>query len=80
MTALANLAWDIVLRKRAEDALRDSLAEKEVLLQEVHHRVKNNMAAIIGLFEMQRQALDDPSARTVLAETEQQGAGHEPGT
>ncbi len=68
VTALANLAWDIVLRKRAEDALRDSLAEKEVLLREVHHRVKNNMAAIIGLFEMQRQALEDPAARTVLAE------------
>jgi PAS domain S-box-containing protein len=68
VTTLANLAWDIVLRKRAEDALRDSLAEKEVLLREVHHRVKNNMAAIIGLFEMQRQAMDDPGARTILAE------------
>jgi len=68
VTTLANLAWDIVLRKRAEEALHDSLAEKELLLREAHHRVKNNMAAIIGLFEMQRQAMDDPGAKTILAE------------
>ena len=59
---------DITATKAAEEALRLSLAEKEVLLREVHHRVKNNMAAIIGLFELQRQAMDDPLARTVLTE------------
>ena len=59
---------DITARKEAEAALQQSLAEKEVLLREVHHRVKNNMAAIIGLFELQRQSLDDPKGRTVLAE------------
>jgi PAS domain S-box-containing protein len=68
VTTLANLAWDIVLRKRAEDALHDSLAEKEVLLREVHHRVKNNMAAIIGLFEIQRQAIADTDAKNILGE------------
>lgn len=66
--ALMNIAADITARKEAEAALQRSLAEKEVLLREVHHRVKNNMAAIIGLFELQRQSLDDPTARTVLAE------------
>lgn len=66
--ALMNIAMDISDRKAAEAALQQSLAEKEVLLREVHHRVKNNMAAIIGLFEMQRQNLDNPAARTVLAE------------
>ncbi|MBV5318875.1 MAG: PAS domain S-box protein [Desulfobulbaceae bacterium] len=59
---------DISERKRAEDALQDSLAEKEVLLREVHHRVKNNMAAIIALFNLQRQAMEDPQVQAALAE------------
>ena len=59
---------DITGRRQAEEALRATLAEKDVLLREVHHRVKNNMAAIIGLFDLQRQAMDDPQTRTVLAE------------
>jgi len=68
VSTLAKLAWDIVLWKRADIALNQSLAEKEVLLREVHHRVKNNMAAIIGLFDMQRQSMEDEGARTILAE------------
>jgi two-component sensor histidine kinase/CHASE1-domain containing sensor protein len=55
-------------RKQAEAALRTSLAEKEVLLKEVHHRVKNNLAAIIGLVDMQGQTLGDEPSRTALAE------------
>ena len=59
---------DITERKQTEDALQVSLAEKEVLLREVHHRVKNNMAAIIGLFNLQRQAMEDPQVQAVLAD------------
>jgi PAS domain S-box-containing protein len=59
---------DITERKQAEDALQVSLAEKEVLLREVHHRVKNNMAAIISLFNLQRQAMEDPQVQAVLAD------------
>ena len=59
---------DITERKQAEEALRTLLAEKDVLLREVHHRVKNNMAAIIGLFNLQRRAMNDPQAKTVMAE------------
>jgi len=66
--ALMNIVRDISKRKQAEAALRASLADKEVLLREVHHRVKNNLAAIVGLFELQRQAMEDPQALTVLAE------------
>ena len=61
-------ARDITAYKRADEALHQSLAEKEVLLREVHHRVKNNMAAIIGLFDMQRQSMEDEGTRTILAE------------
>lgn len=61
-------ARDISKRKMAEEALQNSLAEKEVLLREVHHRVKNNLAAIIGLFDLQRQTMADSGARTILRE------------
>jgi PAS domain S-box-containing protein len=61
-------ARDITAYKRANEALHQSLADKEVLLREVHHRVKNNMAAIIGLFEMQQLAMEDSTARTLLGE------------
>jgi len=59
---------DITDRKKTENALHTSLAEKEVLLKEVHHRVKNNLAAIMGLLDLQGQMMDNESARAALLE------------
>ncbi|MFH0782215.1 MAG: PAS domain S-box protein [Pseudomonadota bacterium] len=59
---------DITARKQAEDALRASLLEKGILLKEVHHRVKNNLAAIMGLVETQAQALDNKTARHAMTD------------
>jgi PAS domain S-box-containing protein len=59
---------NITAHKKSEEHLRAALAEKNVLLREVHHRVKNNLAAIISMLNMQRQLIKDTVGRDVLAE------------
>lgn len=53
---------DITDRKLVEKELKASLKEKDVLLREVHHRVKNNLAAIKGLLDLQREVISDKIA------------------
>lgn len=59
---------DVSERKQAEGRIRDLLAEKEMLLREVHHRVKNNMFVVQGLLTLQAGAQADGAARDVLLE------------
>ena len=59
---------DISGRKKIEQDLRAALEEKMVLLREVHHRVKNNLAIIAALLEMQQEEVKDPAAAAVLTD------------
>ncbi|HEX2873028.1 MAG TPA: histidine kinase dimerization/phosphoacceptor domain -containing protein [Polyangiaceae bacterium] len=58
-------------RQKAQEALRVSLAEKETLLQEVHHRVKNNLQVVASLINLQSRQVSDVGARGVLEATKQ---------
>jgi PAS domain S-box-containing protein len=60
----------IKLRKEMENAIKSSLQEKEILLKEIHHRVKNNMQIILSLLNLQKEYVDDAQALNVLQESQ----------
>ncbi len=69
-TGLAGFALDISEMKRMEEKLRRSLQEKETLLQETNHRIKNNLAVIISLLRIQSRDIIDEKAKGLFLESE----------
>ncbi|MBN3959350.1 PAS domain S-box protein [Nostoc sp. NMS8] len=61
---------ELVQRQKAQVKLKAALAEKEVLLKEVHHRVKNNLQIVSSLLQLQSQTLKDPEVIKVLRESQ----------
>ncbi|MBD1997791.1 AAA family ATPase [Leptolyngbya sp. FACHB-541] len=64
------LQQEVSDRRRAEEQLRHSLSEREVLLKEIHHRVKNNLQIISGLLQLQAQSVTDTAATNILRESQ----------
>ena len=63
------IAYDITERKEIDRAIRSALKEKEVLLQEVHHRVKNNLQVISSMLNLQKSFVNDPETLNLLEES-----------
>ena len=57
---------DITERKNAEQSLKSSIHDKEILLQEVYHRTKNNMGVISSFLELQAASVDNPEVDRII--------------
>jgi two-component sensor histidine kinase len=67
--SIRDLQAEIITRVEAERNLQKSLLEKNVLLKEIHHRVKNNMQLVSSLINLQAHYTDDPGYAALMEES-----------
>ena len=65
-SAIFGTIIDISERKRAEEQIALSLHEKEILLAEIHHRIKNNMQVITSILGLEEEKIQDPLVRAIF--------------
>ena len=70
LTLLMEGMWLLLQRQRSEEKIRKSLDEKEVLLKEIHHRVKNNLQIISSLLSLQTGQVKDQQLVETLRESQ----------
>jgi len=68
---IQSVIYDVTDQKKKEHRIKASLDEKETLLKEIHHRVKNNLAIISGLLELQVLNTEDQSTIGILRDSQQ---------
>ncbi|MGI6464998.1 MAG: PAS domain S-box protein [Methanobacterium sp.] len=68
--AVINVMTDLSERKEFEEKLKKSIEEKEMLLKEIHHRVKNNLMIISSLLNLQTNYLKDPESIDIFKESQ----------
>jgi two-component system, sensor histidine kinase PdtaS len=69
-TMVLSAITDISDRKREESRIRASLKEKDILLGEIHHRVKNNLQIVDSLLGLQSGAIEDTEIQNILRESQ----------
>lgn len=70
LTRVWGVLRDITTKKMADEALRYSLLEKEILLKEIHHRVKNNLQIVTSLLKLQGRYISDKKALKLLKDSQ----------
>ena len=70
LVGFAKVMRDVTLRMQQEEQLRRTVSEKETLVREIHHRVKNNLQVIVSLLSMQSRYTSEPEVLAAFGEAE----------
>lgn len=67
---VVGINYDITERKKVEEQIKNSLREKEILLKEIHHRVKNNFQVLISLMNLESDRIKDKNVLQILGDSQ----------